>query len=517
MASGTTEPELDSHSSSRRGAYPIPLSPATTAGFIGRAERGPINHPVCVESFNEYCRYFGGHLSDGALSHSIHDFFMHGGRRAVVVRVVNRARRALLDLPTETEPLRLQAKFPGRHEVLRVSVDYEEIENDPSRFNLIFQRLGTSGNRLVEDQEFYPLVSVRVSDERYIGAMLEDSRLFALGGPVPGRRPLATPPEHPGEPVRYINLTKPGDDGEELTDYDIIGSNRDRTGLFAFSRGPRIDLLAIPLLPDKELGTTVLVAASRFCEDQRAILIWDPPCTWQSVDAAKFGSRQLGFSSSHAVTYFPRVRPRGAKVQYAGGLPAAGAIAGMLAQRDRRGVFGRDEDSDYSLRATLTPVQDLSMREAQRLARYGINTFVRATGGITRLIGRVTLGSGTVGRGSAFGLEARRLECFILNSIEDAVANAIADLDRETGLERLEWQLKRFFADLYQRGALQGNSSAQAFYLQTSVTGKDAGRGASFGIALRHPGRYEEFVIALDGEYAGRIRRVEGGAAGRYA
>ena len=489
-----------------RGAYSISLSPATTAGFIGRTERGPINEPVCVTSFADYCSYFGGHLADGAVSHSVHDYFLHGGRKAVIVRVVNRARRGTLDIPTDREPLRLQARHPGRHEPLRVSIDYEEVERDSTRFNLIVQRLGSSGSRLVEDQEFYPIISVDDNDDRFIGTVLRDSRLIALAGPVPATRPYAMPPERPGDPVRYIDLTTPGDDGDELTDYDIIGSNRDGTGLFAFRRGPRIDLLAIPLLPDRILGTTALVAAARFCEDQRAILIWDPPCTWQSADAAMFGARQLGFSSSHAMTYFPRVRPRGAQVRYASGLPAAGAIAGMLAQRDRRGVFGRDEDGDYSLRATLTPVLDLSMLEAQRLARHGINTFVRATGGITRLIGRVTLGSGKAGQSAGSGLETRRLESFILNSIEQAVAGAPADPDRKAGLDRLQLQLRRFLFDLYQHGALKGDTPEQAFFLQSSQVGD--GPGIRFGIALRYPARFDEFMVALGGADAGKAERV---------
>jgi hypothetical protein len=507
MTSGTTDPQLAASPGPGRGAYSIPLSLATTTGFIGRTERGPINEPVCVKSFAEYCRLFGGHLADGALSHSVHDYFLHGGLRAVVVRVTNRARRGTLDIPTDSEPLRLQARHPGKHELLRVSIDHEEVENDPTRFNLIVQRLSSSGSRLVEDQEFYPMISVDDDDDRYIGTALRDSRLVALAGPAPATRPQAMPPERPGDPVRYVSLTVPGEDGEELTDYDIIGSNRDGTGLFAFNRGPRIDLLVIPLLPDRVLGTTALVAAARFCEAQRAILIWDPPCTWQSVDAAMLGARQLGFTSSHAMTYFPRVRPRGAKIRYANGLPAAGAIAGMLAQRDRRGVFGRDQDSDYALRATLTPVLDLRMLEAQRLARHGINTFVRATGGITRLIGRVTLGSGNAGQSTGAGLEVRRLESFILNSIEDAVAGAQANPDRNAVLERLQLRVRRFLFDLYQHGALKGDTPEQAFFLQAGKVGD--GPGVRFGIALRYPARFDEFMVALYGADAGKAERVD--------
>lgn len=509
MASETPEVSPDIISGPRRGAYPIPLSALTTAGFLGRTERGPVNEPVCVASFPEYCRYFGGHLADGAVSHAVRDFFLHGGRRAVVVRVANRARRARIDVPGEDEPLRLEARYPGRHELLRVSIDYEQVENDPGLFNLVVQRLNGAGNRLVEDQELYPLISMRSTDARYISAVLRDSRLIALAGPVNGSRPLATPPVRPGESVRYIGLTTVGDDGTELTDYDIIGSDRDDTGLFAFNRGPRIDLLALPLPPERELGLTAFVAAARYCENNRALLIWDPPWSWQSADAAMLGSRRLDISNSHVMTYFPRIRPRGASARFAGGLPACGAIAGMLAERDRRGIFGRDQEVDYTLRASLTPVLELRAAEAQRLARYGINAFLRATGGTTRLIGRVTLGAVGFGAGFSSSLDRRRLGAFILNSIEDAAAAAVDAADLKTAQLRAEWQLRRFFDDLYLHGALRGKTPGQAYYLQMRGQQGDSLVGLRFGVALRAPSQFAEYTLDLEGANAGRVQRVQ--------
>jgi hypothetical protein len=512
MASEEPDLFLDRNQGAKRGAYPIPLSSICTAGFLGRAQRGPVDEPVGIESFSEYLRFFGGHLSDGGLSHAVQDFFLHGGQRAVVVRVANRATRARLDLPGADGILHLQARYPGRYEVLRVSIDYERVEAEPTKFNLVVQRIGMQGTPLVEDQELYPLVSMTPSDTRYVGKILQDSRLVALIGAVPPSRPFATPPERPGDPVRYLSLANPGDDGHELSDYDIIGSNRHGTGLFAFARGPRIDLLAIPLPPERELGATALVAAARYCEARRAILIWDPPKDWQSADGALLGSRRLNFGNGSVMTYFPRIRPRGAGARYLGGLPACGAIAGMLAARDRRGLFGRDEDTDYSLRAALTPVVAVDSLQAQRLARAGINVFLPATGGSTRLVGRITLGSSGAGRSAASSLSSRRLVNFILNAIDDAVAAVPAHADPVTLTRNLQRQLQRFFAGLHQRGALKGRTPDQAYFLRISQSVPDAaGRAPEllFGIALSRPGRFEEYSIALAGEPLQRVRRVQ--------
>lgn len=79
------------------------------AGFVGFAERGPINTPVAVEDYTGFQHVFGDDLpiilDDGApvfayLASAVRAFFDNGGRRCYVVRVVgNNARPNRLPLP----------------------------------------------------------------------------------------------------------------------------------------------------------------------------------------------------------------------------------------------------------------------------------------------------------------------------------------------------------------------------------------------------------------------------------
>ena len=71
------------------------------------------------------------------VSLAVQHFFWHGGEKAVVVRVANRATRATLEIPAGREVLRLQARQPGSREHLRVSVDYDRVERTPDKFNLV--------------------------------------------------------------------------------------------------------------------------------------------------------------------------------------------------------------------------------------------------------------------------------------------------------------------------------------------------------------------------------------------
>ena len=107
------------------GAEVIPIVAPTVVAFIGRTERGPLNEPVRVKGFDEFSRIFGGPTAFSFVSLAVQHFFSHGGEAAVVVRVANRATRAMLDVPAGREILRLagaptrQPRAPARVRRLR--------------------------------------------------------------------------------------------------------------------------------------------------------------------------------------------------------------------------------------------------------------------------------------------------------------------------------------------------------------------------------------------------------------
>src|SRR6059058_3947662 len=64
------------------------------AGFVGIAERGPIDMPVPVESWRQFLAHFGGFMGGGFLAYAVRGFFENGGRRCWVVRVAAAEGRA---------------------------------------------------------------------------------------------------------------------------------------------------------------------------------------------------------------------------------------------------------------------------------------------------------------------------------------------------------------------------------------------------------------------------------------
>ena len=89
----------------------------STAGFIGLAERGPVEGlPVLVTSFNDFKRTYGSYLSENQfgsyryLAYSVEQFFVNGGSRAYIMRVAPSDAKAASG---KNEFVAVKAKNPG--------------------------------------------------------------------------------------------------------------------------------------------------------------------------------------------------------------------------------------------------------------------------------------------------------------------------------------------------------------------------------------------------------------------
>lgn len=76
------------------GGQPLAGVSTSTAGFIGLAQRGPVEGlPVLVTSMNDFKRNYGSYLSENQfgsyryLAYAVEHFFVNGGSRAYIMRV----------------------------------------------------------------------------------------------------------------------------------------------------------------------------------------------------------------------------------------------------------------------------------------------------------------------------------------------------------------------------------------------------------------------------------------------
>ncbi|HNP65223.1 MAG TPA: hypothetical protein PKH39_14905 [Woeseiaceae bacterium] len=435
---------------------PIDVCPETTAAFVGRALRGPLNTPVLVSNFGEFRRRFGDVWAHSSLGPAARQFFEHGGMRLFVVRVANNARGAMLCLPASGSALVLRATEPGSTEFIRAAVDYDGIDDD-DHFNLTLQRVNP-GTGLVIDQEFYKGLSWKDDAAKFVATELLTSDIARVESPLPTHRPERTTRSGRSYESTYVDHAQAGTDGTELSNYDLVGSRRDRRGLFALEQIEHFDLLYLPP-PGKgrDVGPAAILAAEMYCRQRGAMLIVDPLPEWTSAEAAVAGVRDLGYASPNLLGYFPRIMVQGSDDGVA--RPAGGAIAGLLCKQDRSyGSWRSLEQQGLTLQRRLRPVIELSDDDQRLLLRAGLNSIRRGSIGKVQVCGSVTMGRGSEAYATYAHLPVRRFCLQLINTIARATRWAVFEPEDDTLAERLHVQVLSYLNCLHDLGAFADGS-----------------------------------------------------------
>ena len=483
----------------------IAEAPTAVTAFVGRCLRGPVNRAVAISGFNEFQRIFGGLWQPSTLSYAVEQYFENGGRTAIVVRVANGARCCTIRLPAPDGALVLEALAPGTREFLRAAVDYDGIgDNEEDSFNLVIQRVRTPGSEHIEDQEIYRRVSIAPDAPRAVAAVLADSELVRVTGDLPRLRPDPTPRHDPRGIAGYVFSGTDADDGAPLTDYDIIGSAANGTGLFALGAAGGFNLLCIPpLTRDVDVGASTLLVANRFCRERRAMLFVDPPLGWDSAAKALAEMRHWPLPSDSACMFFPRLlgydKLRGRFEAFA----PSGAIAGTLSRASEHWpVWTTACAEEAMVRPGLRPACPVDDEQRSRLAAVGVNT-VQAV----RRPGRegtkaMTLAGPGAGSADWRSLAAKRLALLVVNSIERGTRWMVFEPNEPSTWKRATAQLREFMTGLEERGAFAEREPGDRwFVLCDERVNRERHReqgivNLMFGIPAQRPGGFHAWLVS---------------------
>lgn len=447
--------------------------------FIGRALRGPNDDPVTITSYSDFERMFGGLWTKSTMSYAVKDFYLNGGSTALIVRVHNGATAATITIPTANSPsgsLILEAASVGSWgNNLRVSIDYDTADtSNTNLFNITIYEDVEGGMR-----ESYLNVSVDEDDARYLPRVLkQSSQLANVKGDMPDERPLATtavasPPTSPPS----IAAPTDGDDGNDLTYAEFLGSESLKTGIYALKKADMFNILCIP--PETRTSDTnvsVYQSAMKLCYDERAILIVDSPSDWGSSAAtaaskAKDGLSTLGLTgkeSRNAALFFPRVlladQQRDNQTET---FVPCGIIAGIMSRTDRnRGVWKAPAGIDASLNGIQGLQVKLTDAENGQLNPLGINCL--RTFPVT---GRVVWGSRTLRGADQLADEykyipVRRTALFIEESLYRGTQWVVFEPNDEPLWAQIRLNVGAFMHNLFKQGAFQGSNPKDAYLVK---------------------------------------------------
>ena len=479
---------------------PIARASAQLTAFVGRTLRGPLHQPIIVRSFADFQQHFGGLWQPSPLSYAVEHFFEQGGRQAVIVRVANGAAPVTLSLKCGRETLRLEARAPGTREFLRASVDYDHVDgNDEQSFNLVIQRVRSPGSERVEEQETFRALSVDPQSPRFVTSVLLESDLMRVRGDVPLTRPDRTLMPGTNLPVGYVSSNPDGDDGRPISDYDVIGSAARGTGLFALESVDDLAFVYIPPLARViDVGVSALLVATRFCRDKRAMLIVDPPSSWESASEAIRALRALDFRSDNALMFFPRIsamdRLRGRVEVFGNG----GAVAGLLSRSgDAVAAAVSEREPEPMLRSAAKLAKEVNGSDRWLLAAMGVNVLQSVRNPDREWPALRTLACGASASSDWSYLAQRRFALFVINAIERGTRWCAGMPNAAGTWLRISRQISSFLSELRSAGAFASVPADQAFLVICDERINDAGDGINILVqfAATHAGAYHSFML----------------------
>ncbi|WP_229369289.1 phage tail sheath family protein [Umezawaea beigongshangensis] len=307
-----------------------------------------------------------------------------------------------------------------------------------------------------------------------------------------------------------------GADGTAPGPVDLIGNEVRKTGLNALRAVEDVNLLVLPevcAFPDDEnldKAVAVLAAATRLCQDKRMFLIVDSPASWTTIDDARGELAKLeSIRSSHSALYFPHQElfdPVSGRLR---AFPPSGAVAGIMARTDsERGVWKAPAGTESRLSGTRALTVPMTDPENGLLNPLGVNCLRSFP-----VIGPVVWGARTLEGADALASQwkyvpVRRLALMIEESLYRGTKWVVFEPNDEPLWAQIRLNVGAFMHSLFERGAFQGVSSRDAYFVKCdkdTTTQNDVNSGVVNVLVGFAPLKPAEFVIIKIEQLAGQI------------
>ena len=416
--------------------------------------------------------------------------------------------KATASLPAIMESLDLEAASEGDWgNSLQAIVDYDTGTASTELFNLTIEELDQDGNAV--SREILRNLTLDEEATQFIAKVLEvESDLAGTIEPLPASRPLESA-------ARFFG----GGDGGELEDGDYQGSEVGKTGIYALADADLFNLLCIaPRTRTADVGTAVLADALAYCRARRAMLIVDPPSSWNdTADAEDTTTGVSGLratlgaaASANAIAYFPRlVMGDPLKQNRPEEFVPCGAVAGIIARTDaQRGVWKAPAGTE----ATFSGVREMSYwltdGENGRLNPLGLNALRTFPA-----YGHVVWGARTLAGDDRIASEwkyipVRRLALFLEESLYRGTHWVVFEPNDEPLWAQIRLNVGAFMHGLFRQGAFQGTSPRDAYFVKCdseTTTQNDINLGIVNILVGFAPLKPAEFVIIKISQIAGQI------------
>lgn len=537
--------------------------------FVGRTRSGPVDVPHLLHSWADFERQYGGTWLESTLGHAVRDFYRNGGRDALVLRLYAAPAVADGEDPidgvarfTVGAKVTLAATSPGSWGGdVRVTLDRTDITGGNDRFNLTISEAAPGGR----SERILDLSLAAETPRRADQVLARQSNLLRWDGDLPADTTAPTDGTDPMTAAESAVATAQGalitaqkavrekEQAGEAVPQELVdavnaataavtatqtavaqavaatgaddGTVLDLASFTAPATGPGLrgldqaDLFNLLCIPPHAHGGDVepdlVSAAAAYCETRRAMLIVDPPSSWDSAADARAGydaqPDDIGTRSRNAAIFFPRLlAPDPARDGLAAAFVPCGAVAGVFARTDaQRGVWKAPAGLDANLIGTTGLAVPLTDAENGDLNQVGINclrSFPAA--------GRVVWGSRTLRGADRLADEwkyvpVRRIALYLEESLYRGTHWVVFEPNDEPLWAQIRLSIGAFMNGLFRQGAFKGRTPREAYLVKCdaeTTTQADIDLGIVNILVGFAPLKPAEFVVITFQQKAGQVQ-----------
>ena len=470
------------------GVRTIAGAATSTTAFVDVFRRGPVGEAIVVASMADVERTFGGLDDRSESSYGLSQYFLNGGRSAVVVRI---APDAATPASGTVGGLGVEAVDPG---AWGNSIDVSVVVHDGD-INLELRHHADGAVERTERFHDLDTGGGRRDVRAVVGANSDLVRITSVAEPVTtSDAPIALTGGNDG-------LGPHGADDRAEAIAVVAAALSRPDGLDALTHVDTIGLLALPATAFMSANDrqSVLAQAAAFCEARRIFLITDPPADAAPTDFVADPGAAVTHLSANAALWYPALtipdlldanRPRV--------VAPSGTIAGVIARTDgQRGVWKAPAGLAASIRGA-SPRFDVSRADLDRLNPRGLNTIRTFAGRGTFSWGARTLhGADSVASEWKY-VPVRRTALFIESSLSRGLRFAVFEPNDEPLWAQIRGAVDTFLQQLFRSGAFAGSTSEESFFVRCgadTTTRADIDDGVVNVVVGFAPLKPAEFVI----------------------
>lgn len=480
------------------GPRPIEGVGTATAAFVGFSASGPANRPILITNWTQYINTFGTaedggvrnpHIAGSYLSHAVYAYFLNGGGRCYVTRIVNESTRTQEE---KVEPLQLpsrSSKAVPSFLVQAKAVPEQDIEIEirppdrlvppPPPADGDGKGDAKANDRVGENELFTFYVRKGDTEETYsnlslgnkpgtrnaIATVNQASQLVVLSE-IKGGTTSAV--DRTPEMGSYVLSAPAMKNLPQVQTQNFVGDVSDRSGFEGLEVAEDVTMVACPDLMaayqagliDKDGVKSVQLAMIAHCErmgDRVAIL--DPLPGLSPQDVRQWRLEDANYDSKYAALYYPWVKIEVNNRPLT--VPPSGHIAGIYARSDlERGVD--KAPANEVVRGVLEADRQLTRGEQDVLNPAGINCIRAFAGRGVRLWGARTLSSDPAWR----YINVRRFFNYVEKSIEQGTQWVVFEPNGPELWARVRRDVGAFLTSAWRNGMLSGTSPDQAFFVK---------------------------------------------------